>query len=146
MKYLWINLMLFANILQLFSKKLVTSYNKISINMNERNVEKELNNNNINSNFNLNSHLHTMAEFRMKTRTLLNELFYASNLKDLTDEKELNSKSESSQNEAYKYYSYDEMTSELYDLAKKYPNFIKVEVAQTLYNLPHPAGHCGAKK
>jgi hypothetical protein len=46
----------------------------------------------------------------------------------------------------YRYKNYQEIVDELYALAKKYPDYLKVDTAQKLYNLPNPGGFCDANK
>ena len=45
----------------------------------------------------------------------------------------------------YRYLSYEEIVNTLYDLQRKYPNYLKIDTAQNLYKLPHPGGYCHHK-
>ncbi len=44
--------------------------------------------------------------------------------------------------EQYRYKTYSKIVNHIFELEKKYPNLIKISVAQERYNLPYPGGRC----
>lgn len=42
----------------------------------------------------------------------------------------------------YKYKTYTEIVNKLLEFNKKYPNLVKITIAQERYNLPYPGGKC----
>ncbi len=45
----------------------------------------------------------------------------------------------------YRYLNYDEIVERMKELAKQYPDLIKLDTAQRLYGLPYPGGYCNLK-
>ena len=46
----------------------------------------------------------------------------------------------------FRYMRYEDIVGKMKKLAKKYPQFLKIDTAQNLYKLPYPGGHCGKRK
>lgn len=46
----------------------------------------------------------------------------------------------------FRYLNYDDVVRKLLELSGKYPDFLKINTAQKLYNLPHPGGYCNIEK
>lgn len=44
--------------------------------------------------------------------------------------------------EQYRYKSYSKIVNHIYELEKKYPNLVKISIAQDRYKLPYPGGKC----
>ncbi len=97
------------------------------------------------------------TEFKMKSRTFIKKLFSTVNEKLYSRHSEKPSKKDSSRSGhphkstvkkrkvnylQYEYREYFEIAEILTSLAKKYPNYIKLDTAQKLFNLPHPGGNC----
>jgi hypothetical protein len=97
------------------------------------------------------------TEYKMKSRTFIQKLFSTVNDKLYSRHSEEPPKKDSSRSGhphksivkkrkvnylQYEYREYSEIAEILTALAKKYPNLIKLDTAQKLFNLPHPGGKC----
>ena len=93
------------------------------------------------------------SEFKMKSRTFLQKLDSTVNFhlkfKNIQNVHPRNSQAHSSSPPnlkvnyiQYQYKEYQEIVDILKGLSVKYPNLIKLETAQNLYNLPNPGGEC----
>lgn len=136
------------------------------------------------STFNLQNHLSMAMTFKVKTKTLLENLYKSANkvefqnfnnkkvLKNSENDDEINFNERcgkrsllkrkvntnnlhhfsnlhgKTQHEyiQYRYKEYNEIVDRLFELAQQYPDLVKVNTAQKLYNLPHPGGYCNYDK
>jgi len=46
----------------------------------------------------------------------------------------------------YRYKRYSEIVEMLTKLSQEFPDYLKVDTAQKMYDLPHPGGYCGPNK
>ena len=94
-----------------------------------------------------------MSKNKVRTNAMLEYLYKSTNTKYQRAKKvskknknlKTNNLSPEKEQERYKYQSYDEIIEKMQTLGKEYPDLIKVETAQKLYNLPHPGGSCNNK-
>ena len=96
-----------------------------------------------------------ISQFKMKSKTFLEKLDLTVNfpydpqsIKNSSSGPERDNNSNSFLNNKvnylqYEYKNYQEIVEILKALAIKYPNLIKLDTAQNLYNLPNPGGECG---
>lgn len=124
--------------------------------------------------FNLQNHLSMMMKFKTKTNSMLQNLYFSANHVEMTRRKlksrnktktkiktshkaqtsthysslrRLENKYKASTQKyiQYRYKNYQEIVDQLMELAKKYPDYLKVTTAQELYKLPNPGGYCNLK-
>ena len=123
----------------------------------------------------LQNHYAMMAQFKATTKSLLNNFYSVANSaytsseerakkilkRKLKNSKKLKRKLLRSKSQThsstyhsagpveytqYKYIEYFELIQRIKNLATQYPDYVKIETAQKLYNLPNPGGFCGENK
>ena len=89
--------------------------------------------------FHLNSKKKNKTNFKRMVSRMQNQnlMQHFSSLDDLQVKKKFDQ-----QFVQYRYKNFNAIKTILYDLAKKYPDYLQVTTAQQLYGLPYPGGYC----
>jgi hypothetical protein len=90
------------------------------------------------------------TKFKIQTQNLLENMYTNVNYKSYCEDKKHSIEDKSndfflseSKKEHFDYMDYDTIVSELTELSREYPRYLKLTTGQKEFNLPHPSGECG---